>query len=90
MPTRILLSCAGRKISTQCANEQTRRSQQPILGLDEAREPPKQDVTSRATGMAAQPQFRVYEKQELPMNNIVYIVGAVVIVLVILSVLGFR
>jgi len=31
----------------------------------------------------------IYEKEELLMNNIVYIVGAVVIVLVILSFLGF-
>jgi len=34
--------------------------------------------------------FRIYEKEQLLMNNIVYIVGAVVIVLVILSFLGLR
>lgn len=44
----------------------------------------------RATGTAAQAQFRSFEKEQLFMNNIVYIVGAVVIVMVILSVLGFR
>jgi hypothetical protein len=40
----------------------------------------------------APPEFRIQdsEAEDLCMNNIVYIVGAVVIVLAILSFLGFR
>lgn len=38
----------------------------------------------------ANPMTDFFKKDELFMNNIVYIVGAVVIVLAILSFLGFR
>jgi hypothetical protein len=57
---------------------------------DVAREQPKQDVTSGAARTAARPNSGLYIKEELQMNNIVYLVGAVVIVLAILSFLGFR
>lgn len=36
-----------------------------------------------------QARFRIDEKEYLLMNNIVYIIGAVVIIVVILSFLGF-
>jgi hypothetical protein len=47
-----------------------------------------QGVASFATGTVAQPELQ-FLKKELLMNNIVYIVGAVVIVVVILGFLGF-
>jgi len=50
-------------------------------------EQPRQDVTSRAARIRRNQDL---EAKDLHMNKIVYIVGAVVIILVILSFLGFR
>ncbi|MGM0952581.1 MAG: hypothetical protein ACQEW7_06345 [Pseudomonadota bacterium] len=53
------------------------------------KEPPVQEVASCAPWKGCKPDYGVIEKKELLMNNIVYIVGAVVIVVAILSFLGF-
>ncbi|APE31416.1 hypothetical protein BOX17_10935 [Halomonas aestuarii] len=68
------------------------------LGMGEAREQPVQGVapTRRrdrdaiTTTMAQDPHTGSCAAEEYLMNNIVWIVGAVVIVLVVLSVLGLR
>jgi len=61
-----------------------------MLSKDGAKDQPISEVTSDATGKASQARFLICLKEQLLMNNIVYMVGAVVIVLVILSFLGFR
>jgi len=53
------------------------------------KEPPVQEVASCAPWKGCKPDSGVFEKKELLMNNIIYIVGAVVIVVAILSFLGF-
>ncbi|KMQ75537.1 hypothetical protein [Marinobacter subterrani] len=72
---------------TSCDSEQTEPHQNPMIATDEAMEQPKQDVTSRAARMRRNQNS---EEKDLHMNRIVYIVGAVVIILVILSFFGFR
>lgn len=76
--------------SAQCPSEQIRQSRKPILESDEAKDQPVQGVPSCAIWKVAQTQFRIYEKDKSLMNNIVYIIGLIVIVLVVLSFLGLR
>ena len=85
-------------MSPMYANAQTVWHRSHSLVIGEAREPPVHGVTPTrrrdrdaiTTTMAQRPHTGSCAAEEYLMNNIVWIVGAVVIVLVVLSVLGLR
>ena len=73
-----------------CDSEQTRKHHQPIVKTGEAKD--TRNSLNRTLHQAPQGRGRIQNwkigRREVRVNNIIYIVGAVVIVLVILSFVG--